>query len=105
MRYFRRNIQLGAIRLRETIWNGWNCEEFLFVSIFELIPLLNSFICFLMYRKNALLDHLPSSMIVQTRTPERYIAIAAPHLAECRPISFGVNPSLSFPIAAAASLI
>jgi hypothetical protein len=63
------------------------------------------FFCFLMYHKNASLDHLPSSMIVQTGTSERYIGIAAPHLAECMPISFGVNPSLSFPIAAASSLI
>jgi hypothetical protein len=42
----------------------------LFVSIFELISLLNSFICFLMYHKNESLDHLPNSMIVQTGMPE-----------------------------------
>ncbi len=36
-------------------------------------------------------------------TPERYIAIAAPLLAECRPISYGENPSVSLPMAAAAN--
>lgn len=50
--------------------------------ILELTPVLNSFSCFLMYLRNASLDHLLRSMIVNTGTPSRYIAIAVPLLAE-----------------------
>jgi len=39
-----------------------------------------------MYRKNALLDQQSSSMIVKTGIPAKYMAIAAPLLAECKPI-------------------
>jgi hypothetical protein len=38
--------------------------------------------CFLMYCKNASLDHLPMSMMVYTGTPAWYISIAAPEQRE-----------------------
>ncbi len=66
--------------------------------------MLNSRTCFLMYLKNASLDQRPSSIIVNTGTPARYIAIAAPLLAECNPIWSGVKPSSSEPREAAAIL-
>ena len=75
-----------------------------FVSIFLLIPLLNSFTCLRMYRRNASLDHLPSSITVYTGTPDKFIAMAAPLLAECNPIWSGVKPSSSGPMEAAAIL-
>jgi hypothetical protein len=53
-----------------------------FFSIFLLIPLLNSFTCFCIYLRNASLDRHPRSIIVYTGMPDKYIAIAAPLLAE-----------------------
>jgi hypothetical protein len=43
------------------------------------------------------LVHQPSSIIVNTGTPARYIAIAAPLLAECKPICDSVSPKVSGP--------
>jgi len=40
---------------------------------------------------------------VNTGTPARYMANAAPLLAECRPICSGENPSVFLPMAAAAN--
>jgi hypothetical protein len=60
--------------------------------VFVLIPVLNSFTCFRMYRRNASLDQRLRSITVYTETPARYIAIAAPLLAECSPICSGLNP-------------
>ncbi len=57
-------------------------KNFSFIIIFSLNSLLNSFTCFLMYRKNASLDHLPRSIMVNTGTPERYMVMAAPLRAE-----------------------
>jgi len=56
--------------------------------ILQLIEWLNSWTVFLIYLRKASLDHRPSSIIVNTGTPARYIAIAAPLLAECRPMIF-----------------
>lgn len=75
-----------------------------FVIILELMPLLNSLTCFLMYLKKASLDQRPSNMMVNTGTWAKYIAMAAPLLAEWRPISFAENPKESGPTAVAASL-
>jgi hypothetical protein len=72
-------------------------KKFSFVIIFWLTPWLNSFICFLMYLSKASLDHRPRSIIVKTGMPAKYMAIAAPLLAECRPISFSENPRISGP--------
>jgi hypothetical protein len=55
-----------------------------------------------MYLRKASLDQRPRSMIVNTGTPARNIAIAAPLLAECSPICFAVNPRISGPIAVVA---
>ncbi len=41
--------------------------------------------------------------MVKTGTLVRYIAIAAPLLAECRPFSFAENPKMSEPIEVVAS--
>ncbi len=79
-------------------------EKFSFMIIFSLMPELNSFTCFLMYLKKASLAHLPRSMIVNTGTPVRYIAIAAPLLAEWSPIWEEVKPKTSGPSAVAALL-
>jgi len=68
-----------------------------FWIILELISLLNSFTCFRIYRRKASLDHLHSSMMVNTGTWAKYIAIAAPLLAEWRPICLDVNPRESRP--------
>jgi hypothetical protein len=62
------------------------------------MSLLNSCTCFLMCNKNASLDQHLTSMIMYTGIPARYIAIAAPLLAECSPIQSSVKPKLSFPI-------
>jgi hypothetical protein len=55
-----------------------------------------------MYQRKASLDQQPRSMMVKTGTPAKYMAIAAPLLAECNPRWFGVNPSLSGPRVVAA---
>ncbi len=57
-----------------------------------------------MYLKKASLDQRPSNMMVNTGKWAKYIAIAAPLLAEWRPISFAENPKESGPTAVAASL-
>jgi len=41
--------------------------------------------------------------MVKTGTPARYTAIAAPLLAECRPISFAEKPKMAEPIEGVAS--
>jgi hypothetical protein len=74
-----------------------------FWIIFELIPALNSFTCFQMYRRNALLGHLPSNIIVNTETAAKYMAIAAPLLAECSPVWSAETPSFSSPTVVVAS--
>lgn len=75
------------------IFGGWwNREKCPCIIIFWHISVLNSFICFLMYRKNASLDQCPRSIIVNTGMSARYIAIAAPLLAECKPIWLAKNP-------------
>jgi len=79
-----------------------NCS---FVIIFWLTPALNSCTCFLMYLKKASLDQRPRSIIVKTGTPPRYIAMAAPLRAECRPTVSGSKPRASWPIDVAAALI
>jgi hypothetical protein len=58
--------------------------------------------CLRMYLRKASLDHLPNNMIVNTGTCAKYMAIAAPLLAECKPISFAVKPSESSPSVLAA---
>jgi hypothetical protein len=51
------------------------------------------------YLMNDLLLHLPIIWIVSTFTPARYIAMAAPDLIECVPMSAASNPSRRLPIA------
>ena len=53
--------------------------------------------CFLIYRRNASLNHLPIIMMVKVGTLARYIAMADPDLIECVPISTGSKPKSSFP--------
>jgi hypothetical protein len=48
---------------------------------------------------NDLLFHLPIIWIVSTFTPARYMAMAAPDLIECVPMSSALNPSRRLPIA------
>jgi hypothetical protein len=50
-----------------------------------LIPELNSFTCLRIYLRNVSLNQRLRSMMVNTGTQARYMAIAAPHCAECRP--------------------
>ncbi len=47
---------------------------------------------------NDLLFHLPIIWIVSTFTPARYMAMAAPDLIECVPMSSALNPSRRLPI-------
>ena len=58
------------------------CSIILFETFRE-----NCSTCFLIYRRKASLDQRPIIMIVQTGTSPKYIAIAAPDLMECVPIS------------------
>lgn len=81
------------------LWSRENGEKYLF-----WMPELNSFTCHLIYWRKASLDHLPSNNAVYTGTPARYIAMAAPIRAKCRPICSAVNPNLLGPMAVAASL-
>ena len=55
--------------------------------IFDEMPKLNSWTCFLMYFRKARLDHCPISMIEKIGTPARYMAIAALDQIECVPTS------------------
>ncbi len=93
----------GWFRMRgSSVDNSGMVKNFSLEIIFWLISLLNSCTCFLMYRRKALLDQRPISIIVYTGTPARYIAIAAPLLVEWRPIQSAENPNVSFPIAVVA---
>jgi hypothetical protein len=67
-------------------------------NIFEEMPCENSCTCFLIYFWKAVLDHRPMSMIEKIGTPARYIAIAAPLLIDCVPISDRRMPSFVSPI-------
>ena len=55
--------------------------------------------CFLMYARKALLDHRPIIMMVKVGTRAKCIAIAAPDLIECVPMSSRLKPRVSNPIA------
>jgi hypothetical protein len=50
-----------------------------------------------MYLRKALLDHLPNSMMVNTGTPARHMAMAALLHAEWSPIWSAVKPRVSGP--------
>ena len=76
-------------------------ERFLII-LFDTLW-LNCSTCFLIYNRNASELHRPISMMVYTGTSSRYIAIAAPDLMECVPISEGSKPNLALPIAVAAA--
>ncbi len=67
--------------------------------IFDEMPKLNSWTCFLMYFRKARLDQRPISMIEKTGTPARYMAIAAPDRIECVPTSERSIPSFVSPMA------
>ena len=99
------------LKLRPIFWSDVRFESvfghLLFISrsdgivkkdsfwiVLELIPELNSFTCFLIYRRKASLDQRPSNMIVKTGTLARYIAMAA----QWRPIYSAVKPKISGPI-------
>jgi hypothetical protein len=56
-----------------------------------------------MYQRKALLDQQLISMIMKTGHSPRYMAIAAPYLIECAPMSSFMNPSFTSPIATNAS--
>ncbi len=66
---------------------------------------LNCSTCFWMYRKNASLDQWPIIMIRQTEQLLKNIAIAAPNLIECVPISSFLIFGTSSPIAWMVSFI
>ena len=55
--------------------------------------------CFRMYRRKASLDQRPMIMIVYVGTLARYMAMAAPDLRECVPMSSAVKPRVSLPMA------
>ena len=59
----------------------------LFCSILSDTLVENWSTCFLMYRSNASLFHVPMIIIVSGDTHVRYIYIAAPERRECAPIS------------------
>jgi hypothetical protein len=80
-----------------SVW-FWTCLNDCTSIIFEEIPCDNFCTCFLMYLRNALLDHLPISMIEKIGTPERYMAIAAPKQMDLVPISDRRMPSFVSPI-------
>jgi hypothetical protein len=54
--------------------------------------------CILRYLMNDLLFHLAIIWIVSTFSPARYMAMAAPDLFECVPMSSALNPSRRSPI-------
>jgi hypothetical protein len=76
----------------------WMCLKVWTSIIFEDMPCENSWTCFLMYLRKAVLDHLPISMIEKTGTPARYMAIAAPEQMDLVPISDRWIPSFVSPI-------
>ena len=67
--------------------------------IFEEIACKISCTCFLIYFRNAVLDHLRISMIEKTGTPARYMAITAPERMDFVLISNRRVPSFVSPIA------
>ncbi len=78
----------------------WTCLNNCTSSIiFEEIPCENSCTCFLMYLRNAVLDHIPISMIEKIGTLERYMAITAPKQMDLVLISDRRMPSFILPIA------
>jgi hypothetical protein len=81
-----------------SVW-FWMCLNDCASIIFEEIPCKNSSTCFFMCLGNAVLDHLPISMIEKIGTLERYMAIAAPKRIDLVPISDWWMPSFVSPIA------
>ncbi len=81
-----------------SVW-FWTCLNNCTSIIFKEIPCENSCTCFLMYLRNAVLDHLPISMINKIGNPERYMAIAEPKQVDLVPISDQRMPSFVSPIA------
>ena len=76
----------------------WMCLKVWTSIIFEDMPCENSWTCFLVYLRKAVLDHLPISMIEKTGTPARYMAIAAPERMDLVQISDRQMPSFVLPI-------
>ncbi len=76
----------------------WTCLNNCTLMIFEEIPCKNSCTCFLMYFRNALLDHLPISMIKKIGALERYMTITAPEQMDFVPNSNRQIPSFVSPI-------
>ncbi len=68
------------------------------VSICFAMCLENCLTCVQIYCKNALLDHLPMSMMVYTGTQMRYISIAAPKQREWVLILIGSKPRQALPM-------
>jgi hypothetical protein len=64
------------------------CADGTFVLVILLETLwLNCSTCFWMYRKKALLDQPPIIMMKQTEQLPKNLAITAPDLIKCMPIS------------------
>ncbi len=72
---------------------------------FEEMPCESSCTCFQLDFRKAVLDHRPMSMIEIIGKPAIYIAIAAPLLIECVPISDCRIPSFVLPIVSTPSLM
>ena len=69
----------------------------LFRSILSNTLVKNWATCFQMYRRNALLHHLPMIIFVSGDTPARCSTIADPERRECAPISMGLKPNCPLP--------
>jgi hypothetical protein len=83
----------------------WMCLKDWTSNIFGEMPCKSSCTCFLIHFRKAVLNHRPMSMIEKLGTPARYIAIAAPLLIECFPISDCRIPSCFSPIVYTPSLM
>jgi hypothetical protein len=83
----------------------WTCVKDWISIILDEIPCENSYTCFRMYLRNAVLDQRPTSMIKKTRVPAKYIAMAAPDWIDFDPILDRFIPSFVSPIATTPSQI
>ena len=78
-------------------WKSGVVKKFSLRSIQEETLCENCSTCLRIYRRNASEDQRPIIMIENVGTLSRYIAIAAPDLIECVPMSSGLKPSLISP--------
>eukprot|EP00957_Ditylum_brightwellii_P210418 15364944-Ditylum_brightwellii.AAC.6 len=75
------------------------------MSILEEMPFVKSCTCFLMYLRKALEDQCPISMIMNTGTCAKYMAIPVVDWFECVPMPAAMKPSLLFSICATVAQI